>query len=67
MSKNFGKWLKKMRKSKKWSQVRLAEKLGVHYNTIIRWESGTQFPTLDKAEEIAKVFGFSLMMTEGNT
>lgn len=64
MIKDFGMWMKRMRKKKRWSQVRLAEKVGVHYNTIIRWESGTQFPTLDKAEEIAQIFGFSLMMTE---
>jgi DNA-binding XRE family transcriptional regulator len=60
MSRDFGVWMKVMRAERNWNQSRLAKKVGVHLNTIIRWESGTQFPTLDMAEKIFEVFGWEL-------
>ena len=60
MSRDFGEWMKANRLKKSMSQTRLAQKVNVHLNTIIRWESGTQFPPLDKAEEIINVLGCEL-------
>lgn len=66
MSKDFGAWMKERRMERNWNQTKLAEKVGVHLNTIIRWESGTQFPTLDMAERIIEVFGWRLKTVMGN-
>ena len=66
MSEDFGAWMKTMRKHKYMSQSRLANKIGVHYNSIIRWESGTQFPPLDIAEKIIEVLGGSLTIGDQN-
>ena len=57
MSRDFGIWMKTRRKKKYMSQVRLADKLGVHVNSVIRWESGTAFPPLDMAEMIIEILG----------
>ena len=64
MSRDFGIWMKQRRKKKYMSQARLAKKVGVHPNSIIRWESGTQFPPLDMAERIIEVLGGVLLIGE---
>lgn len=64
MSRDFGAWMKTRRLKKSMSQVRLANSIGVHVNSIIRWESGTQFPTLDMAERIIQVLGSELIIVE---
>ena len=64
MSRDFGAWMKQRRIKKSMSQVRLANNIGVHVNSIIRWESGTQFPTLDMAERIIQVLGSELVIVE---
>ena len=67
MSRNFGLWMKTMRNINNMTQSRLAKKVGVHYNSIIRWESGTQFPPLDVAEKIIEVLGSELAIIKGET
>ena len=62
MSKDFGIWMKTMRKRKWMSQERLAAKVGVHPNTIIRWELGKQFPPLDITEQIVMILGGELII-----
>ena len=64
MSRDFGIWMKTRRQAKNMSQMRLAKKVGVHYNSIIRWETGTQFPTLDMAERLIEVLGGKLVLYE---
>ena len=64
MSRDFGEWLKQNREQKHLTQRRLAQKVGVHYNSIIRWESGTQFPTLDMAERLIEVLGGRLILED---
>ena len=64
MSSDFCVWMKQRRKDKWMSQKRLAQKVGVHYNSIIRWETGTQFPPLDMAEKIVQVLGGVLTIGE---
>lgn len=41
---NFGDMLKVARKRKRLTQKKLAQLLGVHYNTISAWELGTYLP-----------------------
>lgn len=62
MSRDFGEWMRNHRLKKSMSQTRLAQAVGVHANTIIRWESGTQFPTLDMAERVIEVLGSELVI-----
>lgn len=66
MSGDFGTWMKTKRLKKSMSQERLAKKVGVHMTSIARWETGTQFPTLDMAERIIEVLGGSLLIGEKN-
>src|SRR5689334_21474491 len=41
---SFGELLKNSRKHKRLTQRHLADKMGVHYNTIYRWEQGDFLP-----------------------
>ena len=66
MSRDFGIWMRTKRLKKSMSQERLAKKVGVHMTSIARWETGTQFPTLDMAERIIEVLGGSLLIGEKN-
>ena len=66
MSRDFGIWIKNKRLNKGWSQERLGKKVGVHANTILRWETGTQFPPLDMAESLINVLGGMLLVGEIN-
>lgn len=50
----LGEKIKILRK-KKYTQEELAERLGVHVNTIVRWERGDRNPTADKLKELADV------------
>ena len=53
----LGEKIKKLRKSKKFTQTDLAERLGVHVNTLLRWENGKRFPNIEKIKKIADVLG----------
>lgn len=64
MSRDFGIWMKQSRERKHMSRTRLADKVGVHYNSILRWETGTQFPPLDMAERLIEVLGGKLVLYE---
>ena len=64
MSRDFGIWMKQSRERKHMSRARLADKVGVHYNSILRWETGTQFPPLDMAERLIEVLGGKLVLYE---
>lgn len=64
MSRDFGIWMKTMRKRKYMSQAKLAKKVGVHQNSILRWETGTQFPPLDMAERLIEVLGGRLILED---
>lgn len=64
MSGDFHIWMRNRRLKKSMSQIRLAKKVGVHVNTIMRWETGTQFPPLDAAEKIVDVLGARFLIEE---
>ena len=51
-----GKRLRRLRRKKGWSQVDLAEKLGVHRMTLSRWEAGKGDPPLEVATSMSEIF-----------
>jgi transcriptional regulator with XRE-family HTH domain len=55
--------IKKLRKSKGWSQEQLARSLGVALNTVQRWEMGKTKPSPLAREKLDEVLS---IMTEGN-
>ena len=52
----FGKKIKNLRESLFFSQETLAEKIGVHRNTLARIENGKTFPSLETIELLKNVF-----------
>lgn len=44
-----------IREAKGWSQLRLAEALGVRRETVTRWEMESKYPSLEKQAEIGKL------------
>ncbi len=55
--KNFGNRIKSLRESIFLSQEDLAEKLGVHRNTLARIENGNNFVSAETLEKLAKALG----------
>lgn len=62
---NFGAWMRAQRSERHMSQKKLAEKTLRHETSIARWEKGEQYPTLEDAEQIARVFGYELVIVDG--
>lgn len=58
--KNFGEQLKNKRKESGISQSDLAEKLGVHSQTVSKWERGIMFPDVGQYGDIANALGIPL-------
>ena len=52
--------IRKLRKEKKVSQVKLAEYLGVHQTAISQWETGRTNPDLATAKKLAAYFSVTL-------
>ncbi len=48
----LGEKIKTLRKGK-YTQEELAEKIGVHINTLVRWEKNYRYPTADKLKALA--------------
>ena len=53
----IGKNIKKIRKSKKWTQAQLAEKIGIEPVRVARIETGLNFPKEENLSAIANVLG----------
>lgn len=56
----LGEKLMTLRKKSGYSQQELADRLGVTRQTISNWECGQGAPALDKAGELAAIYGISL-------
>lgn len=52
----FGENLKKLRKSKNYSQDILAEKVGVSRQSVSKWETGDAYPEMNNILELCKIF-----------
>lgn len=59
--------IQKLRKEKGMSQEQLAEQLGVSRQTISKWESGAVCPTLDRLQEMSRLFGIPLTQLLGES
>lgn len=60
MSESFGERLKELRKAAGLTQSQFSEKLGVHLQTVSKWERGVTEPDLSLLGEMAAVLGVSL-------
>lgn len=60
MKDKFGEILKNIRKQAGLSQAEFAEKLGVHMQTVSRWERNTSEPDMSMYEEISKTLSVPL-------
>lgn len=52
----FGDNLKKLRKTKKISQEKLAEKMNVSRQSVSKWETGEAYPEMNNILELCKIF-----------
>ena len=52
--------LKRLRKSKGWSQVELAQMLGVSQKAITSYETGTKKPPIYRLPKLAAIFNVSM-------
>lgn len=57
---DLGEKIKKLRFEKKWSQDKLAEKVGVGRQYISRYETGKISPNAENLQKLAEVFGVSI-------
>ena len=48
--------LKRLRKSRGWTQTQLADKLSVSKQTISNWETGTKVPRMGSLQNLADLF-----------
>lgn len=60
MAHSIGKMIAKLRKSKGWTQIELAEKLNVSDKAVSKWESEGGFPEITQLPVLAKIFGVSI-------
>ncbi len=56
-SKRIGKLIREMRKAAGMSQMRLADKIGVSYQQIQKYEKGASKLNIDRLTQMAEVFG----------
>ena len=52
----FGENLYNLKKKKKISQEKLAEKIGVSRQSVSKWENGTAYPEMNRIFELCKIF-----------
>ena len=57
MSKSFGEKLRRLRKSKGYTQEKLAKLLNIDRTTLTKYETGVTEPDLTRLKEIRAVFG----------
>jgi len=63
----LGARVRKLRRSKRLSQIVLAELAGVHYNTLRRIENGRSNPSVDSLVRIAETLGTTVAELFGGT
>lgn len=54
-------WLKKVRKSLRYSQAGIAKEIGVSAQTVKNWEQGRAYPSLSNRLGLASVLGESVL------
>lgn len=58
LSERVGARLRRLREGRRWTLENVADRLGVVFSTVQRWEHGAQ-PGWDRLEDIAGLFGVS--------
>src|SRR5690625_7097123 len=56
----FGDRLKKEREKREWSQVYLAEKLHVSRQSVSKWETGKNYPSIEVIIELSDLFEITI-------
>lgn len=56
----IGEFLRKLRKEKGWTQMELADQLGVSNRSVSRWENGTTLPDLSLLLVLSELYAISL-------
>lgn len=56
----FGERLKKEREKRDWSQVDLAEKIYVSRQSISKWETGKNYPSIEVIIELSNLFDITI-------
>lgn len=67
---SFSEKIVSLRKERNWTQVQLAESLGMAVNQIKRYEKGKSAPSLEAIKKLAVTFGISadeLIFDKGDT
>ena len=59
---NIGNNIKRLRQQKNLTQAHLAERLGVSYQAVSKWENNRGYPDIQLLPQIASVFGVSIDM-----
>lgn len=54
------KTIRALREERGWTQLELANKLGVQPSTIYKWESGRFMPNVRQFRQLARVFDVSM-------
>ena len=62
-----GENIKRLRKSRRWTQDRLGEMLGVTRAAVAQWEASQTDPAIDRLRSIAKAFRVPLHEVIGTT
>ena len=62
---NFVELMISERKKKHWNRQRVANKIGVHINTLDRWENGANVP-LNMACKWAAIFGYEITVQKND-
>lgn len=56
----FGERFRKLRKERRYSQLKVASDLNVAQSTIASWEAGVRSPNMDMIPQLAEYFGVSV-------
>ena len=54
----IGQFIKKIREENKLTQKELADKLGVTYQAVSKWENGKNVPDISIIKEMSKMFRY---------
>jgi len=57
---SFGDRLKKEREKRGWSQVYLAEKIHVSRQSVSKWETGKNYPSIEVIIDLSDLFGITI-------
>jgi len=60
MKVNFGEQLKKEREKRGWSQTFLAEKIHVSRQSVSKWETGKNYPSIEVIIELSDLFEITI-------